>query len=109
MNNGMIYILLAYGLTNIIVYGSIFETPRTWLKSKSKWMDDLLSCVMCSSFWVGVILGWFVNNPVDEIIKFDYELWFIPIIALFYGVFTSGCVWLIHTVQEYFERSNPGK
>ena len=41
MNNGMIYILLAYGLTNIIVYGSIFETPRTWLKSKSKWIEDV--------------------------------------------------------------------
>ena len=27
--------------------------------------------------------------------------------ALLYGVFTSGCVWLIHTIQEYFERSNP--
>ena len=107
MTNTLIYILLAYGLTNILIYGSIFEKPRTWLKKKAQWVDDLLSCMMCSSFWVGVIIGWFVKNPVDKLIKFEDELWFIPLTALLYGVFTSGCVWLIHTIQEYFERSNP--
>ena len=107
MNSALIYILLTYGFTNIVVYGSIFEKPRTWLKSKAKWIEDLLTCMMCSSFWVGAILGWFVKNPVNEIINFEDELWFIPITALLYGVFTSGSVWLIHTIQEYFERSNP--
>ena len=107
MSSSLIYILLVYGFTNILVYGSIFEKPRTWLKSKSKWLDDLLSCMMCSSFWVGAILGWFIKNPVDKIITFEDDLWFIPLTALLYGVYTSGCVWLIHTIQEYFERSNP--
>ena len=43
MSSSLIYILLVYGFTNILVYGSIFEKPRTWLKSKSKWLDDFVN------------------------------------------------------------------
>jgi hypothetical protein len=63
-----IWVLMAYGMSNILVYGSIFNWLRNGLKS---WGDnpfmpfqgiggffsDLLSCMMCTSTWVGFFIG----------------------------------------------------
>ncbi len=63
-----IWVLMAYGMSNILVYGSIFGWLRNGLRS---WGDnpynplngvggffaDLLSCMMCTSTWVGFFLG----------------------------------------------------
>lgn len=56
MLNIVIFILFCYGLTQIIVYGKIFETIREKLQLY------VLKCPMCLSFWVGIfayIVFWF--------------------------------------------------
>lgn len=60
------FVLSAYGLTQILVYGSIFKNFRDFTLEYTK----LLSCPMCTGFWVGVIL--FFLNPFTEL--FTYEL-----------------------------------
>jgi len=60
------FVLTAYGLTQILVYGSIFKRFRDFTLQYS----TLLSCPMCTGFWVGVIL--FFLNPFTEL--FTYEL-----------------------------------
>ena len=42
------------GLTIIISAGAIFEKPREWILSKSKFFGELISCPMCLGFWVGL-------------------------------------------------------
>ena len=49
------FILCAYGLTQILVYGSIFDKIRpakTWLNG----FGELFHCPMCMGFWVGAFL-----------------------------------------------------
>ena len=46
------FVLAAYGLTQILVYGSIFNKVRP----TTGWFGDLFSCPMCVGFWVGVLL-----------------------------------------------------
>ena len=58
------FMIMAYGFTNILVYGSIFNGPRNFIREKSldegslihnqwKFLIDMLSCMMCCSTWVG--------------------------------------------------------
>ena len=51
----LIWLLAAYGMSQILVYGSIFDTPREWITKKSKFFGDLLGCMMCTSTWVGFL------------------------------------------------------
>ena len=65
------FILAAYGLTQIIVYGSIFNKirpPKDWLKG----FGELFHCPMCMGFWVGAFLCGI--NGFTELFTFDYSL-----------------------------------
>lgn len=84
----LISILLCYGITNILVNGSIFEPFRNWVGSKAdKWIFEklfqLISCVMCTGFWVGAFVGLFLG---------PFVWWNL----LFNGALFSGTSWLIH-------------
>ena len=59
-------LLACTGITSIIIYGSIFNRPRGWLKSKSCILSELLKCTLCTGFWVGLIVG-YLNNPSGAI------------------------------------------
>ena len=50
------FILCAYGLTYILVYGSIFNPIRP-IKGK---LGELFHCPLCTGFWAGVFL-WSIN------------------------------------------------
>jgi len=66
---GLLYfILCSYGLTQILVYGSIFNSIRP---TKGK-LGELFRCSMCVGFWVGVFL--FGINDFTELFNFDYNL-----------------------------------
>ena len=59
------FILCAYGLTQIIVYGKIFERIRPIAGSGA----HLFNCPMC----VGFHVGWFLMllSPYTELFNFD--------------------------------------
>ena len=61
------FILSAYGLTQIIVYGSIFDAIRP----TQGWSGKLFNCSMCVGFWVGVFL--FGINDYTELFNFEYN------------------------------------
>ena len=65
------FILCSYGLTQILVFGSIFNSIRPtkeWLRGFGK----LFHCPMCMGFWVGVFL--FGINGLTELFNFDYNV-----------------------------------
>ena len=59
------FCLISYGLTQILVYGKIFDKVRP----TQGWFGDLLSCPMCTGFWVGIFL-WFVKD-YTQLFTFD--------------------------------------
>ena len=65
------FILAAYGLTQILVYGTIFNKMRpqkSWLGG----FGELFHCPMCMGFWVGIFLCGI--NGFTELFTFDYSL-----------------------------------
>lgn len=50
-------LLSAIGLTLILKWGYIFNIPRNWLKSKSEFFKELLSCSQCLGFWSGFLIS----------------------------------------------------
>ena len=59
------FCLISYGLTQILVYGKIFDPIRP----KSGKLGQLLKCPMCTGFWVGLFL-WFVKD-YTQLFTFD--------------------------------------
>jgi len=71
------FILAAYGMTFIIVYGSIFNSIRP----SNGHLGVLFHCPLCIGFWVGVFL-WSINL-YTELFNFEYNL---------ANMFLCGCI-----------------
>lgn len=109
----LIFILVAYGASNIMVYGSIFEKFRRLMgthKENPSFFGKLFGCMMCLPFWWGVLLSIFMYSPVlatgmvQDINIFGLFTINDYVISVFFdGCLASSSVWLIHTMQEHFE------
>jgi hypothetical protein len=96
----ILWTFIGYGMSTILVYGSIFETARTWIKRNSKFFGDLIGCIMCTSTWVGFFMSLALGGLT---IKFLNVHWFVGI--FFDGMFTCGAVWAVNAIIEFFEES----
>ena len=100
MSEITLWAFMAYGMTSILVWGSIFESSREWIKKKSKFFGDLISCTLCTSTWVGFFMSIFLGSISGRY----FENFFI--INLFFdGMLTAGLVWSINSIIEFFEES----
>lgn len=115
MTQLLLWILLSYGMSNILVYGSIFSGPRNTI---NKWaeneftpfhyiwvfLSDMLKCMMCTPTWVGFFFGIFLYSPVHELLNVNnFVSWF------FDGMLASGGTWAINSIIEWFEENRPTK
>jgi len=107
------WIIIAYGMSNIVVYGKIFNGPRNLIR---KWgenehlpfsefgqfLTDMMSCMMCFGFHGGWFLALTIYSPVHEILEVTpWVSWF------FDGMLASGSVWAINSIIEWFETNRP--
>lgn len=109
----LIWLLAAYGMSNILVYGSIFQGMRNSLRKTGDsnipiisnlfgFISDLVSCMMCTSTWVGFFISFVVYSPWHEIIGVNQY----PSI-FFDGMLASGFVWAFNGMVEWFEENRP--
>lgn len=115
MKELVLWSIMAYGMSNILVYGSIFNGPRNWINKAANnpsqrmrgffiFLSDMLKCMMCTPTWLGFFFGIFVYSPVHEILGItNLVSWF------FDGMFASGSVWAINSIIEWFEENRPKK
>jgi hypothetical protein len=96
----LLWVFIAYGMTSILVWGSIFEGTRTWIKKNSKFFGELIECTLCTSTWVGFFLSVVLGGLTSSLL----EVHWLPGI-FFDGMFTAGCVWAINSIVEYFEEN----
>jgi hypothetical protein len=100
---------------NIMVYGSIFQGFRdffqNWGNDKvlpfngiANFISGILTCPMCFSTWGGFVLSLFIFSPTFAL--FETPLW---ISWLFDGILSSGAVWIINSIVEWFEENRPTK
>ena len=113
MTQLLLWMVMAYGLSNILVYGSIFNTPRNYIFKEAENMDNyfqgfylflkgMLSCMMCTPVWVGFFFGIFLYSPVHELLGVtSWISWF------FDGMLASGATWAINSIIEWFEQNRP--
>ena len=112
MEQLLVWTVMAYGITNIVVYGSIFNGPREfireWAESDkpfnefAEFVMKMTSCPMCFSTWFGFFAGLFLYSPTNQILGVDnYFSWF------FDGMLSSGGVWVINSIVEWFEENRP--
>ena len=109
----ILWMVMAYGISNILVYGSILNTPRNAI---NRWAEDefsigngfwvflsgMLKCMMCTPVWVGFFFGIFLYSPVHEMLGVtSWMSWF------FDGMLASGSVWAINSIIEWFEVNRP--
>ena len=109
----LLWMIMAYGISNILVYGSIFNGPRNFIFNKAehgfgiltgffKFLKGMLSCMMCTPVWVGFFFGILLYSPVHEMLGVHkYYSWF------FDGMLASGSVWAINAIIEWFEVNRP--
>lgn len=114
MTQLILWMIMAYGLSNILVYGSIFNGPRLFIRSWAEsrtlfngfgmFLNDMISCMMCTSTWVGFFFGMALYSPVQEFLGAPgFISWF------FDGMLSSGAVWAINSIVEWFEENRPQK
>ncbi len=113
MTQLFLWMILSYGLMNIMVFSKIFyptrnyvdklaENPYSPLQGIGKFLSGVLSCPMCFGFHGGWFLSLVVFSPVYEILGVSsYISWF------FDGILSSGAVWAINAIIEWFEQNRP--
>ena len=86
--NLLYFVLCAYGLTQILVYAKVLNKIRP----TKGFMKELLSCPMCTGFWVGVFL-WSLND-YTTLFTFDNYL----VTGLLLGCLSSGTSYVLNMV-----------
>jgi hypothetical protein len=79
------FVLCAFGMTQILVYGSIFDKIRP----TCGYMGKLFHCTMCMGFWVGVFL--FGINKYTELFTYEYNIMNL----LLLGCLSSGTSYIL--------------
>lgn len=106
------YVLFAYGIANMVCYAEgpwgIFEWWREFTDNINEGFGKLFNCMMCFSTWVGLmfsgldlLLPSVAFTPFNVIMGGTGPWWLILILD---AGLTSGAVWILHNLEEAFER-----
>lgn len=109
----LIFMIVAYGMTTILVYGSIFNGLRDkihwWGDSDyaafnhfGKFISQLIKCMLCTGTWVGFFLSLTMFSPAMNFFGLNQFL-----SVFFDGMFSAGSVWAINAIVEWFEENRP--
>lgn len=112
----VVFIISCYGLSNIIVYSNgpfdMFLKWREFTEKIHPKIGELFSCMMCLPFWVGVLFSaidlFFITGAIFT--PFNVLLYLQAsnllktlIILIMDGLVSSGSVWVLHNIEEYYE------
>ena len=107
--NTLIFILICYGACNNLIYGSVFEGFRNFLPKFGTGgysLHKLFNCFMCLGTWMGfaitLIMNYFGYEELTPMGQLGVTN--LPLMTFLNGLLSAGGVWLIHTLQEHFEK-----
>lgn len=70
----IIFIFGIYGIAWTITQSKLLSKPVSYLQEKSLFLNELLSCIVCTSFWVSIPFCY---------LYFVSELWFTKVLICF--------------------------
>ena len=100
----ILFELACYGITNIMVVGSIFEKWRgfwTWLNPS--FFGKLFSCFICLSTWIGGLLSIIMTHYGFSTPFYEYGVTNDYLRIFLDACLTSGIVWVTYSLQYSFE------
>ena len=86
----IIYVLICYGLTLILLYGSIFNSIRP----KAGKLGELFKCPLCTGFWVGIIVLFI--SQYSQLITYEFNL----ANCLLLGWLSAGTIYFLDMVVD---------
>ncbi len=101
--NFFIFLIVGLGITNIVVNASILNYPRDYLTNRFEFLNGLLSCMLCTGFWVGGLLGMVGLFPIASILSPIYAGAAISVISNFYDMIAD---YLISKTDVYDEENS---
>jgi len=75
------------------------KNPLAPLNFMGVFLSGLISCMMCTSTWVGFVMS-FVWSPFNNVLEVHQA-----VSVFFDGMLASGGVWFINTIVEWFEET----
>lgn len=109
----LVYVITCFGICTILIESKgpwgIFDKWHEWMNKHTPMLDELFSCFICLPTWCGILfsalnmifLPSFAITPFNILIGDRLPWW---VIICLDGAFTSGAVWLIHTIQSAIEK-----
>lgn len=108
----LIFIFLNYGMSNMVVYANgPFHIFSWWRETAFKihpQLGEMFTCMICYPTWNGMLLSlvsFLIGihfTPMMSI--FNGEYW--PLAILLDGCVGSGTTWVIHNIEEWFEKNS---
>ena len=92
----ILFILICFGFTNIIVNGEIFEYIRSFIEKKSTFFGKLINCSMCFGFWIGIGVAFFIN-PLET-----YTTFWLSVVGC--AVISSATSYILDTIMYKIEK-----
>lgn len=86
MTQLLVWACVVLGVVYVITHSVIFMPVRMWLAKKSVWLDVLLYCPMCVSFWVGLFYA-------DSPLPLDESFWLVE--RIHDGIAAVGLTWVV--------------
>jgi hypothetical protein len=86
----LMFVLASYGLTLILLYGSIFNSIRP----KEGKLGDLFKCPLCMGFWTGVLILFI--SPWSGL--FTYEVNLVSLLIM--GWLSAGTSYFLDMVVD---------
>jgi len=100
----LIYILVGWGITGILVNGSIFSSIRNYFIVKVPFLGKLFTCVQCSGFWVGILMGILSSLEIISSPLWDYPKGTVQVLVS--GFLISGASVIINSIVFFLLTSN---
>ena len=87
-----VFVLACYGLTLILLYGSIFDSIRP---TRGK-LGELFKCPLCTGFWAGIIV--LLISQDSQLITYELSL----ANCLLFGWLSSGTSYFLDMLIDDF-------
>jgi len=102
---------IGWSITSILVNGTIFDEIRVYLQVKAPVLAKLMTCMQCSGFWVGILIGILgyskvLENPMDLVVSANGYIG-VCVTVFLYGLYISGASVLLNGLVVFFFKKNP--